>query len=193
MSGEIWKVVAGHPQYEVSNMGRVRKDEKVLEASKDGEGYLRLTVDGIRMRVHTLVAETFLVKRFVVNHIDGNKENNKLSNLEFVSPKTNSRLAGLNGQLKGGKGEKAVIAIKVNTGEKHYFCSQKDAALFIGCDDSEINKTARGKRKTTHGYKIQYLEDYQKDENSDKRWLFEQCRQLSIFDIGGKQWTQEKK
>ncbi len=181
---EEWRKVVGHPQYEVSNMGQVRKGNLVLKQTNDGEGYPRVTIDKEHVRVHTIEAEAFLVKKFLVNHINGNKEDNRLDNLEYVSPKTNSRLAGLNGQLKGGKKNQPVIAINIKTKEKIFFNSQSEAAKKINCDSSEINKAATGKRKTTHGYRIQYLSDYQKDEKSDKSWLIKQNRQLSLFDKG---------
>lgn len=64
--------------------------------SRCGYLYVCLFKDGKRKNryVHQLVAEAFLVKNKPhVNHIDGNKTNNNLENLEYVTPKENKRHA----------------------------------------------------------------------------------------------------
>lgn len=58
--------------------------------------------------VHSIVAEAFMGKRpdgLVVNHMDGNKLNNRLENLEYCSPKMNAEHAARNGLLKTMSGE----------------------------------------------------------------------------------------
>lgn len=96
---EIWRPVVGYEGlYEVSNTGRVRRvsDLMVLKFS-DSRGYygVHLRKDGKRktFRVHRLVAQAFILNPDglpEVNHIDENKSNNSVDNLEWCDHKYNS-------------------------------------------------------------------------------------------------------
>jgi len=100
---EIWKKIT-HIDFayevEVSNYGKVRKiiGEKIhnFSTKPNSRGYANIMLyhsDGIRYNhtVHRLVAVTFLGLRenLVINHIDGNKLNNHVSNLEWVTRSEN--------------------------------------------------------------------------------------------------------
>jgi len=93
-----WNRIDGYQNYSVSTYGDVRNDitKRVLKKGKTTKGYFQvcLSINGIRnvLLVHRLVASAFLKNiegAKVVNHIDGNKLNNKLSNLEWVSQSRN--------------------------------------------------------------------------------------------------------
>lgn len=112
---EIWKDIKGYEGiYQVSNLGRVKALEETWYSGRNGyikktkpehimkyrlaknTGYclLKLTKEGKEKHVlvHRLVAETFILnpnKLPEVNHIDGNKENNCVENLEWVTAKEN--------------------------------------------------------------------------------------------------------
>lgn len=101
---EIWKDVVGYEEYfQISNHGRLlsKRTNKILKQRITKSGYCTVaTKIGGRsgkahcFRVHRLVADAFLNKTdpdFVVNHIDGNKLNNHLSNLEWVSISYNNK------------------------------------------------------------------------------------------------------
>ena len=87
--------------YQVSDYGRVKntKTGKILKGNISDCGYIRvdLQLAGQKRRkflVHQLVYECFISPEFdVINHIDGNKKNNKVSNLESVSHKENLQKA----------------------------------------------------------------------------------------------------
>ena len=99
---EQWKVVKGFENYLVSSLGNVKtingKLKKVVYDSKNDYGYVELWKNnkGKKFRIHRLVAETFIpntLGKEQVNHIDGDKKNNCISNLEWVTPKENIRHA----------------------------------------------------------------------------------------------------
>ena len=88
---ERWVTISGHPNYEVSNYGRVRKIDvgKILAPRPNlPKGYLRVYMDGKRYYVHRLVAEAFLplsLSAKYIRHIDGDILNNSVNNLEWCS------------------------------------------------------------------------------------------------------------
>lgn len=106
MLTEVWKDVKGfYFNYQVSNLGNVKNVDKnfILKQHSIWNGYLRVDLcigydatSGISKKkhilVHRLVATTFLeipLNKGIVNHIDGNKQNNLLNNLELVSASEN--------------------------------------------------------------------------------------------------------
>lgn len=94
---EIWKDIEGYEGlYQVSNMGRVRNNKKLLSPYNEGKGYLKVSLfkdkKCKRYKVHRLVANAFLPKaenKPMVNHIDENKHNNVITNLEWCSNQEN--------------------------------------------------------------------------------------------------------
>ena len=126
---EVWRDVVGFEEYfKVSNLGNVfsKRTNKLLKTYTTPSGYERIyTKIGGRLgknhtfRIHRLVAEAFLptpgedLKReaeesfygvVLVNHKDGDKSNNELTNLEWISYSGNGRHASVNGLLNIKKG-----------------------------------------------------------------------------------------
>lgn len=100
---EYWIDVKEDPKYEVSNLGNVRKKStgKLMRKSlnRDG-GYQRVSINGNHRYVHRLVADAFFDGDHTdldVNHIDGNKQNNHIGNLEWCTRKDNLQHASNNG------------------------------------------------------------------------------------------------
>lgn len=95
MSLERYLPIKGYPRYAVSTWGNVMAldGEYQLCPEETKKGYLRVDLydsDGIRkhFKVHRLVAEAFIPNpdgKPQVNHIDGNKKNNSVTNLEWVT------------------------------------------------------------------------------------------------------------
>ncbi len=99
---ENWKAVKGYEGlYEVSDKGRVKglKRNRVLKNIVDSLGYVKVSLCKENKpkahKIHRLVAEHFLEpsKYKIVNHIDGNKENNAVENLEWCSHSANRKHA----------------------------------------------------------------------------------------------------
>jgi HNH endonuclease/NUMOD4 motif len=101
---EIWRDIPGHgDKYQVSSWGRIRRRGRlstipgiILQPHLNSNGYPRVTlVEGRRRRhrlVHRLVMEMFVgpcPARMEINHIDGDKTNNRLDNLEYCTHKEN--------------------------------------------------------------------------------------------------------
>jgi hypothetical protein len=99
LSGEIWKSLL-NTTYSVSNLGRVRNDttNRILTGKRD-TGYVRyeLRIEGKRKTYlgHRLVYKVFNPsfdlndRTLIINHIDGDKQNNCLSNLELITQSEN--------------------------------------------------------------------------------------------------------
>lgn len=125
---EIWKDVPDYEgYYQVSSLGRVRScdrfvahsgggkrtvRQRVLNQCKDRYGYWNvcLCFNGKpkTVTVHSLVAKAFIGDRLTgdqINHIDGNKDNNSLRNLEYCSPSKNNQHAYDLGLKVAAKGE----------------------------------------------------------------------------------------
>lgn len=105
-------------------MGEVRNNRtgKLMKPSKNEKGYLRigLTTNGKQkcMRVHRLVAQAFIPNpenKPEVNHIDFDKENNCVNNLEWVTGKENTKHSLGNRKRSNEKNYKNIS----NTGEKY--------------------------------------------------------------------------
>jgi hypothetical protein len=134
---ELWKPIKDLPGYSVSNEGRVRKDStgQIMVLSKNG-GYCRITIS---KHVHRLVAEAFIEKpddeRSWVDHIDGNRSNNNVNNLRWVTPSENCLSYGYTSRIKNKR--RAVMATHED-GRTLYFDSRQAVAEYFGCSDSEI-------------------------------------------------------
>lgn len=87
---EVWVASTLRPNYEVSNLGRVRHSKRKLVLKQSlSEGYKAVSPSGRSIRVHTLVAKEFCAgyeEGKCVNHIDSDKLNNISTNLEWVTP-----------------------------------------------------------------------------------------------------------
>lgn len=103
---ELWKDIPNYEGiYQVSNFGNVRNKEKII-SQFNNKGYMCVSLyksTRKNLRVHRLVAEVFIENpdnKREVNHIDGNKRNNKVTNLEWVTSRENKIHAVNNGLNK---------------------------------------------------------------------------------------------
>lgn len=87
MTKETWKTVAEDPIYEVSTLGRVRRNGDIIESKARGK-YLVVSVGNASRPLHRVIMEAFVGKapsHISVNHKDNNTRNNALSNLEYIT------------------------------------------------------------------------------------------------------------
>lgn len=173
---EIWKTVEGTDgKLEVSSMGRVKsnmRDGRILKTQIDKKGYHRLsvTINGVKhsYKLHRMVASAFLPNPDMlpqVNHIDGNKDNNAVDNLEWISGADNAKHAIEHGlwtnvfrasRETNEKRKRKVIAINISSGERKLFNSVGDAERFVG--SRHISDVLKGKRQQAKGYRFEYAE-----------------------------------
>lgn len=94
----MWVTLKRNPMYAVNQDGQVYSLRRghVLNPKRNHDGYLRIqlySVNGCEfVGIHRLIAETFIPNpenKPFVNHIDGNKQNNRVSNLEWCTQKEN--------------------------------------------------------------------------------------------------------
>ena len=102
---ERWKSIERHPNYEVSNMARVRNSitGKILTPYNDGSGYMRVKLDGDNCRLHILVAVAHVSNpesKTIVNHKRGKKHDCRASQLEWVTQAENIKHAWDTGLCK---------------------------------------------------------------------------------------------
>jgi len=175
---EHWQIIPDFDgKYLISKTGRVfsvfANKEMMLE--KHRSGYLRVGLyknhKQIHCLIHRLVAETYIDnpnKKLFVNHIDGNKQNNAVQNLEWVTASENQKHAykiGLQkvnvkaAHLVAHEQTKRKVAMLDERGKiLDVFDSIKEAAKSIGMNDgTHISAVARGKRAVCGGYKWRYI------------------------------------
>ncbi len=100
---EIWKTVENFEMYEISSYGRLRKNykkgfSKILKPDTIRGGYLRYTLSKNGEAYH-FIAHRMVAKHFIpnihnypdINHIDNNRTNNRVENLEWCTPKMNAQ------------------------------------------------------------------------------------------------------
>ena len=173
MKEEIWKDVVGYSNYEVSNLGNVRnKTTKKLLSQKIGRDgrylsvYLSENGNENTKRVHRLVAESFLGVNpgLVVNHIDGNKLNNNVDNLEWCSVRENNIHAIRTGLNHPGEYQKRKIRI-IETGE--IFDGVTDCAIAINGDFRNVHRSLNSDRKySVNGLHFEYVNDKDTEKKS---------------------------
>ena len=167
---EVWKDVPGYEgKYQVSSCGNVKSlkrqhpynkcyVEKAMKPVKQrGYLYVMLWNDGSGKwkPIHRLVAEAFLYKpegKQQVNHIDGNKHNNNLTNLEWVTASENVQHSF---DVLGRKVYTRKV-LCVETGE--VFDSLKEVTAKLGIDYRHISSCCNGKRKKTGGFHWRYAD-----------------------------------
>lgn len=159
---ELWKPVKGFDNYEVNEYGVIRNKytEKIL-SSKNDRGYERVALydHGIRSmkQVHRIVAESFIdnpCNKDEVNHINGDKRDNRSQNLEWCTRSDNMKhayAAGLK-HFSGGLDERPVRVLE--TGKVYE--SIHECARQLDCDQGHISHCLSGARKTHKKYHFEY-------------------------------------
>lgn len=158
-----WKKIDGFENYSISDEGNVRNDNtmKIVKQHIGNHGYYMVNLwrnnKGHWKTVHRLIAIAFIQNsenKMCINHIDGNKQNNNISNLEWctysenqlhrsrVLKKTRFPVEALKATRK------AVVCVE--TGK--VYASVSEAARMCGLWQQNISKVLKGEIHTTGGY-----------------------------------------
>ena len=158
---ETFVKIEGFDNYEVSNLGRVRniKSGRVLKPRLDKDGYL---VHGLyqnnkqnQLLLHRIIATAFIdnhEEKPCVNHIDENKLNNDLSNLEWCTVRENL-VHGTRMKRIAEKNFKKVIQLDLNDNVLNEFESIKQAGQETGVFATSISACCNGRIKSSGGFK----------------------------------------
>lgn len=171
---ERWKQIDGHPDYYVSDSGRVwsSKRQKFLTPRKnDKKGHLGFSMDSKYPYLHRILAKAFIENpenEPVVRHLDDDVTNNELENLAWGTQKDNIHDCIRNRNnyiLTPEDREKHLVnqrtpikATNRSTGEIMIFESQCEAANSLKLQQSNIHKTLVGERNHTGGWAFEKIE-----------------------------------
>ena len=178
---EIWKDIPGYEGYfKVSNLGNFKSLDRIVKYKNDGtrvypgkplkveqmqDGYCRIVLmkNSIKKRYmcHRLVAETFIPNpnnKLFVNHINGIRSDNSVSNLEWCTQEENEQhsIKVLGKTMKGKTASKKVYCKELNC----YFKSMRQAVDYLGnraCNEG-IKKAIEAKRPY-HGYTFSFVDE----------------------------------
>lgn len=159
------KKLNNFPSYSISKNGNILniKTGRVLKQNTNQKGYyqVQLSNNGFSktITIHKLVYENFIgkiLKGFEINHIDGNKSNNCVSNLELVTRKQNMIKAVELGLIKSGiDNERSVQVYQIDPVSKkvlNEFGSINIAQKKTGVSSSSISLATRGIRNSAGGF-----------------------------------------
>lgn len=165
---ELWKDIKDNESYSVSTKGRIYSTLShimVSTKSKRG-GYPSCRLKDKSFKVHQLVAKAFIKNpndKPAVNHIDGNKENNVVSNLEWMTIKENNKHAIDNGLITITKRKVKQIDMDGKLIKIHD--TIRGAGKATGIDSGGIAKVCKGTRQSAGGFKWEFVD---KNKNEDK-------------------------
>lgn len=175
---EIWKAIEGTMgTYEVSNLGRVKKNGKFCKIGEKSNGYKQVSIGFIYGRhvvsLHRLVTAYFAdipndYENLQINHKDGDKSNNWIGNLEWCTPSDNQQhranvlgkhIRGDKNPMFGVRGEDSPVFkgyIKMidpkNGKTVGIYAGSGEAAKAVGGTPSNVIRVIN-KPRTYHGYK----------------------------------------
>ena len=164
MEYNYWKPIKGYPHLFVSRDGKVWTTtyNRELRPQLSNRGYLRVGLNKDKViktvGVHRLVAEAFIPNPGnlpCVDHIDGNKLNNNVENLQWISNSDNTRKACI------GKDRRPKPVICIETGRVYLTIKEANRDLHI--PEAVLSAVVRGEFPSYHGLHFEYYGDAELD------------------------------
>jgi hypothetical protein len=171
---ENWKdfpIEEFEERYQISDKGRLRNKQtnKVLKQSTTN-GYIQCSLHSTNGKTVTMATNRAVALAFIptddtslyVNHIDHNKLNNCVDNLEWIDQKENIRQAGALGRIK--RHNKKVVRIGNNGDPDVVYNSTTEAAKAHEVDRTTVSAALRGKNPTAAGFRWKYFDEIKVEE-----------------------------
>jgi hypothetical protein len=163
---EIWKEIKIEnfecENYYISNLGRFKNSKRIImkDYKPHHSGYIYVRVNKKKFSLHRLVSLMFIPNpenKPFVNHIDGNKVNNCLDNLEWVTCAENNKHNYTNNIKK--KYTRPIIQYDLEGNLINIFNSIKEAGDFLNICTSGIKAVLYNKQKTSKNFIFKYLDE----------------------------------
>lgn len=166
---ETWVNVKNFEHYQVSNLGRIRRNGHILSGGLDPDGYRTVLLYPIptgkrkNVRIHRLIAEHFLDNQNnypQINHINGIKDDNRAENLEWITAKRNVQHSIQLGLRTDESKNKPVAKCDSKTGEILKIYPSIKATIADGFLRNNVGACCRNERgrKTHKGFVWKFLE-----------------------------------
>jgi hypothetical protein len=168
---EIWKeipeiLINGYKNILLSSFGRIKYPDGNISNGYKFSEYLGISIGGKNYKVHRLIAKVFLANphnKLIVNHIDGNKLNAKLNNLEWNNHVENSIHAystGLN------KNTKEVVQYDKNMNKIKEFKSINEASRELNVSSVRISNCCHKRLNTFDDYLFLFKDEFIDNKNT---------------------------
>lgn len=167
LKGEVWKEILGYDGYYISNMGRVKRYIKSYDRyyllsigtnPRSGRQYVYLNKKGLQIArlVGFAFVDGYSEKNNTIDHIDGDKTNNKASNLQWVSQSENNQLAYKRGKIKNVAFQKRGNFKKIILNDKFEFKTIDALSKFLGVSWTQASRYLDGECKFNGKLEIVY-------------------------------------
>jgi NUMOD4 motif./HNH endonuclease. len=158
---EIFKKIEDFNGYSISNLGTVKnnKTNRILKLFQKREGYLQVQLGRKNnpVYVHRLVAKAFIPNIYnkkQVNHVDGNKQNNCVENLEWCDARENYFGCGYANRINNKR--KKILATH-SSGSKIIFNSRYEATNYFGCSKACLRYGKVYNKGNKKGFKFELM------------------------------------